>query len=408
MIGAVAIPTRGRPRNVALLLDELVAQRREYGHEVTIHIFDQSDLDETRSVALERARDGVRYHGREERARLAEILSSRLGFDPPSVAAVLGRGYGGNRNFAHASLAGRRVVSIDDDVMPRSLRGAPRRAPEPPANGDRRVLGYGEFARPEAVREERYDFLGAILGPIGRLPAEASLPTASGIEIRDLGDGSKEYLARTDGPVLDKPIVMAAPQISGEPDLLAEAVDERGVWTFRDFHSAVFEHVLAGATCYAADLAVLGDVPFAPTDLRCEDGLFQLLVNAHGRGLFAYLGEDVVHRRGPRPPTSRRRAFLDEVAAIALMHLVRSAMWRTDSLAGLGEGLKTEGSRAPTIRDALEWAGERLASLAPKAPATPGERSELEARVRVEVEATAACYSIWERLSRILLADPIP
>jgi hypothetical protein len=124
-IGAIAIPTRARPAQLARCVQSFASRLRRHDRNLEIQVFDNSADDDSRRQlqGLDIGSRCVRYAGPDRKRAYAADLCERAGVDPATVEFALfdpegvGRAIGANRNAALLDNAGGAFYTADDDTL---------------------------------------------------------------------------------------------------------------------------------------------------------------------------------------------------------------------------------------------------------------------------------------------------
>ena len=241
----------------------------------------------------------ISYLGEREKARYLEGLERAV----PGASALLGPGYGGNRNWLLLASLGRFLMSVDDDIHPYGLF-----QPGPQVPG---TILEGAYLDPQAmgrVSRVEVDLVGAYRSMLGRPAWEVvrdwagqGRPLVVGSHLRDANtDLTLNVSLRPLQPATIELVEGSAPSgrigivqsfLSGDPDLDSKDL----IWGFlawgdgRVLHGKlplrfVIRHCQPCLLDHDFRLtaAVLGldnregSIPFIPTRLRFEDYLLRL------------------------------------------------------------------------------------------------------------------------------------
>ena len=321
---------------------EYAANLRQYGHaDTTILVSDDalpgnsSELTEGLAhLAADHPELTIAYLGPQEKAMYLARLEEKV----RSASRLLGRGYGGNRNWLLLASFGGHLLSVDDDVHPFGIL----RLKELPLGG---TALRGAFVRPEAsehLPKVPFDILSSYRSMLGHSVAsvvrhwnDSGQCLTVGSHLQDsnadlvLNTTLKPFQPSTvqvvgEGACPRGRIGMVQTYLSGDPDLDTkdlvaeyllsgdgEVLKGRPPYRFvlDGFRPCVLDHD------YRITCAVLGldnsggTIPFIPTRLRLED----FLLRAYSRQEGIHVGYCAAVQTHLRAMTSRNHIVADAV-----------------------------------------------------------------------------------------------
>ena len=387
MTKIVAIPTIGRDLvSLGMLIGNLLRQREEYGHSFPIYLFDHTQEKTVSEFAKQFEKKNVFVYGKKEREQLITEVSQKLGLNMDYVRKTFSNGYGGNRNFIIAKTLQDQVVSIDDGILPYSLRHHRIKSKD---WSD--CVGTLHVVKESSCQKEEFDLFGLLTEPLGK--------SVSGFNIKKGGrlirTGCKLEL-EGEAPKENSVIVSSHPFFSGDNDLALFSKRARAT-IYSDLKQFIVNFRSKSAGCYGVNNKIDSVLPFVPTTLRYEDLLRSFMASRLNLGCALYIGKDVLHsnKHKPKPTTGQIKEEMVAQICYTLMGDAFRGCRKMDSFSSFLEKHDFFDGRYETlVFQAYDVAGLEMNS---------GEYSWITNVIEREIDLVKNTFQMWGKVREYLL-----